>query len=162
MVVDCRSLGRKSWRAQISNFSNLVERTTGGITALGCGWSIHSQQTLANIPREVGMPTLQAERIDMIKLLKDNMKVVRRLAMLCYPFLQARDTRHPQMTQNTQRWPDSAIAHQAPIVSEARRGGRGWQLYDAAFWQQIGSIKLVKLPQPTSFYILYNRFYTLR
>ena len=99
---------------------------------------------------------LRGEYIDMAELLKDNMEAERRrLSAVGGPHFNRREVPdilswlqcfnlymavvvsvHPEKTREL-------LAYQALIVSEARRGGRGWRLYDVAFRQQVRSFDSV-------------------
>ena len=106
---------------------------------------------------------LRGEYINMAALLKDNIEAERRrlsveggshfnrrevpeiLSWLqCFNlYMVVVVSVHPEKTREL-------LAYQALIVSEARRGGRGWRLYDVAFRQQIrsfGSVDFSRINQ---------------
>lgn len=113
-------------------------------------------EALPVVPAKLVRRILRAEYVDMAELLKDNMEAERRkLAVESGAHFTRREvpdilswvqcfnvymavviSKHPNKVKEM-------LAYQALIVSESRRGGRGWRLYDAAFRQQIKSFEAV-------------------
>ena len=119
-------------------------------------------ENLPVVPARLVKRILKSDYIDMAELLKDNMEVERRRALVeagAYSSsMQARASRRemPDILSwlncfsmyaavVCSKYPQKAqelFAYQANMVNEARRcGGKGWLLYDATFRQQISSIE---------------------
>jgi len=116
------------------------------------------------VPAKLVKRILKPEYVDMAELLKDNMEAERRRMLsdggLTQSHFANRPTRRevPDMLSWLQcfslyaavvvsKYPEKRNelwAYQATLIGEARRcGGRGWLLYDSAFWQQITSFETV-------------------
>ena len=112
------------------------------------------------VPPGIVKRILKGAFVDMAELLKDNLEMERRRSLVengAMPPFQARHSRReiPDVLSwlhcftlyaavVCSKYPNKVkglLAYQAFIISEARRGGRGWLMYDGAFRQQIQSLE---------------------
>ena len=117
-------------------------------------------EALPVVPPGIVKRILKGAFVDMAELLKDNLEMERRRSLVengAMPPFQARHSRReiPDVLSwlhcftlyaavVCSKYPNKVkglLAYQAFIISEARRGGRGWLMYDGAFRQQIQSLE---------------------
>ena len=129
---------------------------TGSPNQTRSNHSYFKSNTLPLVPVKLVKRILKG---DMAEFLKDNMEVERRRALAEPGTGQSLRAHHPQREVPDvlswlrcfsiyaavicSKWPEKKMqlfAYQEMILREARRGGKGWLMYDSAFRQQITSL----------------------